>query len=66
MRVNRRWKRGIIMLYKVLETAINAREIDGLAEKIEKLFAAGKITEIERDELIARVFACEEASRLSK
>jgi len=54
------------MLYKVLETAINAREIDGLAEKIEKLFAAGKITGIERDELIARVFACEEAARLSK
>lgn len=54
------------MLYKVLETAINARETNGLADNIEKLFAAGKITGIERDELIARVFACEEAARLSK
>lgn len=43
------------MLYKVLETAINALEIEGLAEKIEKLCAAGKITEIERDELIAKI-----------
>ena len=43
------------MLYKVLETAINAREIEGLADKIEKLFAAGKLTEIEREELISRI-----------
>ena len=55
MRVDRRRKRGIIMLYKVLETAINAREIDGLAEKIEKLYEAGKITESQRDELIAKI-----------
>lgn len=54
------------MLYEMITTAINAREIDGLADKIEKLYEAGKITEIERDELIARVFACEEAARLSK
>ena len=54
------------MLYKVIETAINAREISGLADKIEKLCNAGKLTEIERDELIARVFACEESERMSK
>jgi len=55
MRVDRRRKWGIIMLYKVLETAINARETDGLAEKIEKLYEAGKITESQRDELIAKI-----------
>ena len=43
------------MLYEMIETAINAREIDGLAEKIEKLFAAGKITESERNKLIERL-----------
>lgn len=43
------------MLYEMIETAINAREIDGLAEKIEKLCAAGKITESERDELLAKI-----------
>lgn len=43
------------MLYKVIETAINAREICGLAEKIEKLYEAGKITESQRDELIAKI-----------
>ena len=53
------------MLYKVIETAINAREISGLTEKIEKLFNAGKLTEIERDELWARIFACEESARLA-
>jgi hypothetical protein len=47
------------MLYKMLETAINAREVNGLAEKIEKLFAAGKLTEMEHNELLARVAACE-------
>lgn len=46
------------MLYKVLETAINAREIDGLAEKIEKLYEAGKLTESQRDELIAKINKC--------
>jgi len=55
MCVNRRGKRGIIMLYKVLEAAINARETTGLAEKIEKLYEAGKITEYQRDELIAKI-----------
>ena len=55
MRVDRRRKWGIIMLYKMIETAINAREIDGLAEKIEKLYEAGKITESQRDELIAKI-----------
>ena len=55
MRVDRRGKRGIIMLYEMIETAINAREIDGLAEKIEKLYEAGKITESQRDELIAKI-----------
>ena len=54
------------MLYKVIETAINAREICGLAEKIEKLFAAGKLTEIERSELLARIAACEDAAELAK
>ena len=43
------------MLYKMLETAINAREVDGLAEKIEKLFNAGRLTESERNELIERL-----------
>ena len=43
------------MLWKVIETAINAREINGLSEKIEKLFNAGKLTEIEREELISRI-----------
>ena len=65
MRVNRRGKWDLIMLYKVIETAINAREISGLTEKIEKLFNAGKLTEIERDELLARIFACEESARLA-
>ena len=46
------------MLYKVLETAINARETNGLAEKIEKLYEAGKITESQRDELIAKIEKC--------
>jgi hypothetical protein len=55
MRVNRRGNRGIIMLYKMLETAINAREVNGLAEKIEKLFNAGRLTESERNKLIARL-----------
>lgn len=55
MRVNRRGKRGIIMLYKMLETAINAREVNGLAEKIEKLFNAGRLTESERNRLIERL-----------
>ena len=55
MGVKRYGKWGIIMLYEMLETAINAREIDGLAEKIEKLFTAGKITESQRDELIAKI-----------
>jgi hypothetical protein len=55
MRVNRRGKRGIIMLYKMLETAINAREVTGLTEKIEKLFNAGRLTESERNKLIARL-----------
>lgn len=55
MRVNRRGKWGIIMLYKVLETAINARETNGLAEKIEKLFNAGRLTESERNELVERL-----------
>lgn len=54
------------MLYKVIETAINAREIGGLADKIEKLFNAGKLTEIERNELIARVIAAEENSQRVK
>ena len=54
------------MLYKVIETTINAREICGLTEKIEKLFAAGKLTEIERSELLARVAACEDAAELAK
>jgi len=40
------------MLYKMLETAINAKETIGLAEKIEKLFNAGRITESERNKLI--------------
>lgn len=52
MRVNRRGKRGVIMLYKMLETAINAKETSGLAEKIEKLFNAGRIAESERNKLI--------------
>jgi hypothetical protein len=43
------------MLYKVIETTINAREIDGLAEKIEKLFTAGRLTETERNELLERL-----------
>jgi hypothetical protein len=55
MRVNRRGKRGIIMLYKMLETAINAREVNGLAEKIEKLFNADRLTESERNKLIERL-----------
>jgi hypothetical protein len=55
MRVNRRGKRGIIMLYKMLETTINAREVNGLAEKIEKLFNAGRLTESERNKLIERL-----------
>jgi hypothetical protein len=55
MRVNRRGKRGIIMLYKMLETAINAREVTGLAEKIEKLFNAQKITEAERKNLLNKL-----------
>ena len=54
------------MLYKVIETAINAREISGLADKIEKLFNAGKLTEIERSELLARIAACEDAAELAK
>ena len=55
MRVNRRGKRGVIMLYKMLETAINAREVNGLAEKIEKLFNAQKITESERKNLLDKL-----------
>jgi hypothetical protein len=55
MRINRRGKRGIIMLYKMLETAINAREVNGLAEKIEKLFNADRLTESERNKLIERL-----------
>lgn len=55
MRVNRRGKWGIIMLYKMLETAINAREVNGLAEKIEKLFNAQKITESERKNLLNKL-----------
>lgn len=51
------------MLYKVIEFAINAKEISGLAEKIEKLFNAGRLDEVERDELIARVAACEELAK---
>jgi hypothetical protein len=43
------------MLYKMLETAINAREVNGLAEKIEKLFDAGRLTESERNKLIERL-----------
>jgi hypothetical protein len=43
------------MLYKMLETAINAREVTGLTEKIEKLFNAGRLTESERNKLIARL-----------
>jgi hypothetical protein len=43
------------MLYKMLETAINAREVNGLAEKIEKLFNAGRLTESERNKLIERL-----------
>lgn len=55
MRVNRRGKRGIIMLYQMLEIAINAREVSGLVEKIEKLFNAGRLTELERNKLIERL-----------
>lgn len=40
------------MLYKMLETVIDAREVNGLTEKIEKLFNAGKLTESERNKLI--------------
>jgi hypothetical protein len=43
------------MLYKMLETAINAREVTGLAEKIEKLFNAQKITEAERKNLLNKL-----------
>lgn len=43
------------MLYKMLETAINAREVNGLAEKIEKLFNAQKITESERKNLLNKL-----------
>jgi hypothetical protein len=43
------------MLYKMLETAINAREVNGLAEKIEKLFNADRLTESERNKLIERL-----------
>lgn len=55
MGVKRYGKWGIIMLYEMLETAINAREIDGLAEKIEKLFDAGRLTELERNKMIERL-----------
>jgi len=43
------------MLYQMLEIAINAREVSGLVEKIEKLFNAGRLTELERNKLIERL-----------
>ena len=43
------------MLYKMLETAINAREVNGLTEKIEKLFNAQKITEAEQKNLLNKI-----------
>ena len=41
------------MLYQMIEIAINAKETDGLIEKIDALHSAGRLSDEERDRLVA-------------
>lgn len=45
------------MLYRVLKRMIEKGQTDGLAEKLDVFFAAGKLTEAEYNELTAMLVA---------
>ena len=40
------------MLYEMIKIAIDAKETDGLVEKINKLYQSGKLTEDEKSKLV--------------
>ena len=41
------------MLYRVIKRLIERRQVDGLSEKVDVLYVAGKLTEAEYTELTA-------------
>jgi hypothetical protein len=47
------------MLYRTLKRMIERGQVEGLEEKIDIFFAAGKLTEAEYTELVAMLSAAE-------